>query len=71
MKERRGNVYENKGPDFQTSERSGNFTENKGSYVLNAGMLLKRKGVIGSAAVSHADLPIAVPCLAATTAEVR
>jgi hypothetical protein len=43
MKERRGNVYENKGPDFQTSERSGNFTENKGSYVLNAGMLLKRK----------------------------
>jgi hypothetical protein len=45
MKERRGNVYENKGSDFETRERSRNVTENKGSYALKAGMLLKIKVV--------------------------
>jgi hypothetical protein len=42
MKDRRGNVYENKGPAFSGPGQSGNVTENKGSYVLKAGMLLKR-----------------------------
>ena len=40
-KDRRGNVYENKGPAFSGPEQSGNVTENKGSYALEAGMLLK------------------------------
>jgi hypothetical protein len=29
-KDRRGNVYENKGPAFSGPEQSGNVTENKG-----------------------------------------
>jgi hypothetical protein len=49
MTERCGNVYENKGQAFSSPERSGNIAENKGSYAQNAGMLLKRKGVIGNA----------------------
>jgi len=39
MKERSGNVYENKGPSFSSPERTGNVIENKGSYARNAGML--------------------------------
>jgi hypothetical protein len=45
MKERRGNVYENKGSDLRIPVRNGNVLENKVSYTLNAGMLLKRKVV--------------------------
>jgi hypothetical protein len=45
MKERSGNVYENKGPAFSNPERCGNVIENKGSYALKAGMLLKRQVV--------------------------
>jgi hypothetical protein len=45
VRERSGNVYENKGPVFSSPGRSGNVTENKGSYALKARMLLKRKGV--------------------------
>ena len=47
MKERRGNVYENKGPAFSNAERRGNVIENKGSYASKAGMLLKTKEVGG------------------------
>jgi hypothetical protein len=45
MKERCGNVIENKGSGSDDRERSGNIIENKSSYVQDAGMLLKRKGV--------------------------
>jgi hypothetical protein len=45
MKERSGNVVENKGPASEAAEQSGNVIENKGSYASKAGMLLKRKVV--------------------------
>ena len=48
MKERCGNVYENKGPAFSSPGGSGNVIENKGGYVQDAGMLLKTKGVTGN-----------------------
>jgi hypothetical protein len=45
VKERRGNVTENKALHFLESERSGNVAENKRSYAQEAGMLMKIKGV--------------------------
>jgi len=45
LRERSGNVYENKGPAVQRRAQAGNVTENKGSYALKAGMLLKTKEV--------------------------
>jgi hypothetical protein len=45
MKERSGNVYENKGSAFHSPKESGNVIENKDSYVLKAGMLLKTQHV--------------------------
>ena len=45
MKERCGNIYENKGRALETPERCGDVTESKGSYAQNAGTLLKGKGV--------------------------
>jgi hypothetical protein len=48
MKERSGNLSENKGPAFSSPGRSGNVIENKGSYAQNAGMSLKTNGVIGN-----------------------
>ncbi len=48
VKERPGNVIENKGTAFSSAERSGNFTENKRSYALKSEMLLKGKKVGGS-----------------------
>jgi hypothetical protein len=44
VKERSGNVYENKGSPLENRERSGNVIENKGSYEQDAGMLLKQRG---------------------------
>jgi hypothetical protein len=41
------NVVENKGRVWKTQRLTGNVIENKGSYVLKAGMLLKRKEVDG------------------------
>jgi hypothetical protein len=41
MRERTGNVVENKGSPWKTCGRTGNVAENKGSYALNAGILLK------------------------------
>jgi hypothetical protein len=52
LNERRGNVYENKGPGFNGPGRSRNVVENKASYAQNAGMLLKTKGVIGNAGLN-------------------
>jgi hypothetical protein len=49
MKERCGDVYENKGSAFSRPRRSGNVVENKGSYARNPGMLLKTKSVTGNA----------------------
>jgi len=49
MNEQCGNVTENKGLSLGNRETSGNVIENKHSYAQNAGMLLKRKGVIGNA----------------------
>jgi hypothetical protein len=46
MKERSGNVAENKGSRLDIRERCGNVIENKGSCALKAGMLLKRKGLM-------------------------
>jgi hypothetical protein len=48
MKERRGNVYENKGSSLENRGRIGNVIENKAGYAQNAGMLMKIKGVIGN-----------------------
>jgi hypothetical protein len=45
MKERRGNVIENKGSRLENRERCRNVVEKQCSYTQNAGMLLKRKGV--------------------------
>jgi len=39
MKERRGNVYENKGSRLDNREQTGNIVENTCSYARNAGML--------------------------------
>jgi hypothetical protein len=47
MKERSGNVIENKGSRLGNRERNGNVAQNKGSYTLKAGMLLKIKEVGG------------------------
>jgi hypothetical protein len=47
MSDRRGNVYENKGPAFSMPRQSGNVAENKDSYAYKAGMLLKIKEVGG------------------------
>jgi hypothetical protein len=49
MNEQSGNLIENKGSSSTNRPRSGNVTENKSGYAQNAGMLLKRKGVIGNA----------------------
>jgi hypothetical protein len=49
MKERSGNVIENKGSGSEAAERGRNVIENRSSYTQNAGMLLKGKGIIGSA----------------------
>jgi hypothetical protein len=49
MKERSGNVYENKGPVWKKWERSTNVYENKVVRFIKAGMLLKIKVVIGKA----------------------
>ena len=43
--ERRGNVYENKGPPWRTRGRSGNVYENKCTYPLTPGMSLKKQVV--------------------------
>jgi hypothetical protein len=43
------NLIENKGPRLDNRGASGNVTENKCTYAQNAGMSLKRKGVIGNA----------------------
>ena len=45
LNEQHGNVIENKGPRLENRKGSLNITENKGSYVLKAGMLLKRQVV--------------------------
>jgi hypothetical protein len=45
VKERSGNVYENKGSVFHSPRQSGNVTENKDTYEFKAGMLLKGKVV--------------------------
>jgi hypothetical protein len=47
LKEQCGNVYEKKGPAFNSPGRSGNVIENKGSYAQEAGILLKTKDVDG------------------------
>ncbi|MGB7592901.1 MAG: hypothetical protein WBO19_16820, partial [Terriglobia bacterium] len=49
LNDRCGDVIENKGSSLDNREASGNVIENKPSYAQNAGMLLKRKGVIGNA----------------------
>ena len=45
MKERCGNVIENKGSGLENGKQSGNPTQNRDSYALIAEMLLKRKTV--------------------------
>jgi hypothetical protein len=49
LNEQHGNVIENKGSRLDNREAGGNVIENKCTYAQNAGMLLKRKGVIGNA----------------------
>jgi hypothetical protein len=52
LQERRGNVYENKGPLWKRWGKSGNVYENKGSYPLKAGMYLKTGKLIFSVEIS-------------------
>jgi hypothetical protein len=47
MKERCGNVDENKGPAFSGPDQSGNVMENKGTCTLKAEMLLKTNEIAG------------------------
>jgi len=49
MNDRCGNVYENKGSTSGSPARSWNVIENKGTYAQNAGILLKKQGVIRNA----------------------
>jgi len=49
LKDRSGDVIENKGSRLEDRRGSGNVIENTASYALKAVMLLKRKGVIGNA----------------------
>jgi hypothetical protein len=58
VRERRGNVYENKGPALRSPWSSGNVQENKGSYALKTGMLLKLN-VVGR--WGNSELPSAFP----------
>jgi hypothetical protein len=44
-----GNVIENKGSRLEDRKKSGNGAENERSYSQDAGILLKRKGVVGNA----------------------
>jgi hypothetical protein len=46
VKERSGNVYENKGSAFHSPEQGGNVVENKDGYEFEAGMLLKINGLV-------------------------
>jgi hypothetical protein len=70
LNEQRGNVIENKGSSLENRVQSGNIIENKCTYAQNAGMLLKRKGVIGNAELRATSkwpsaLPVSddAPCL--------
>ena len=45
--ERRGNVYENKGPLWKKWKLGGNVIENTGGYAFRSGMLLKIQVVNG------------------------
>jgi hypothetical protein len=45
MKERCGNVIENKESRLENWQRSGDVIENTGSYALETAMLLKKKDV--------------------------
>jgi hypothetical protein len=47
MKDRYGNVVENKGSVFPSPRLSGNVIENKGGCALKAGILLKTKAIDG------------------------
>ena len=47
MKDRYGNVVENKGSVFTSPRLSGNVIENKGGCALKAGILLKTKAIDG------------------------
>ena len=47
MNEQSGDVYEKKGPDFCGRSQSGNVIENKVTYASKAGMLLKRRWLVG------------------------
>jgi hypothetical protein len=43
VKERSGNVYENKGPAFSSPGPSGNVIENKGTYEFKSGNVIENK----------------------------
>jgi hypothetical protein len=54
LKERSGNVHENKGPGFENLPESGKVMENIGGYLHHTGIPLGRQGAIGSEALSVA-----------------
>jgi hypothetical protein len=58
MNERRGNVYENKGPLWKTWGRSWNVLENKGAYGFNPAMSLKTHRLFGEIAGSSWGLSL-------------
>jgi hypothetical protein len=45
LRDRSGNVIENKGPAWKTPERCRNVHENTGGSLLNPGMLMIRQGL--------------------------
>jgi hypothetical protein len=57
LKDRSGDVIENKGSGLDNRRRSGNIVENKCSYAQNAGMLLKTNGVIGNTELRATSKP--------------
>ena len=54
LKERCGNVTENKGPGFENRPGSGNVLENTDAYLHHAGISLKGQGIIGGRVPSGA-----------------
>jgi hypothetical protein len=71
MRERRRNVYENKGPAFHSPEQSANVTENTGSYEFKQGMSLKRNDIVGELFSWQSLMPPAAPRNDETTLSFR
>jgi hypothetical protein len=59
VKDRRGNVTENKGPAFGSLGRSGKVVENKGTYSFKTGIILKTHK-LNLKLISMFDFPVSI-----------